>query len=418
MIGFVIAGLVLALVAVLALLWPLLRARRGGKDDALQTRRKALQGALDAGVLSREEFEAKRAALEAEAPAQSVEAVRPGAKRALAALAIVLPLAAVGLYVMLGRPDAVSISGSPATAAMPAAAGMPPAGTAQKPGMDMSAAIDSLRAKLDKNPNDAEGWLLLGRAYESMGRNADGRKALEKAYALAKDRPAIEIAYAEAIALNSPERRIDGEPLKMIRHALQVEPNNQDGLWLLGMSDYQQGRYAEAIASWEKIRAQLGPDSDVLQSVTGMIADARAHLQGGDAAAAATLPAAGSASTPAAATSGGTLRLRVTLADALRAKAAPGDAVFVFAKAVGGPPMPVAIKRLQVSALPADIELGDADAMVPTMRLSNFPKVSVIARVSKSGDASPHSGDLQATPVETATTNANVVAVSIDAVVP
>lgn len=411
MIGFVIAGLVLALVAVLALLWPLLRARRGGVDDGLQARRKALQGAFDAGVLSREEFEAKRAALEAEAPAQSVDVVRPGTKRALVAIAVVLPLAAVGLYAMLGRPDAVSISGAPATAAMPASSGMPPADTAQKPGMDMSAAIDSLRAKLDKNPNDAEGWLLLGRAYESMGRNADGRQALEKAYGLAKDRPAIEIAYAEALALDSPERRIDGKPLEMIRHALQVEPNNQDGLWLLGMSDYQQGRYAEAIASWEKIRVQLGPDSDVLQSVTGMIADARAHLPGGDA-------AAGGDSTPAAATPGGTLRLRVTLADALRAKASPGDAVFVFAKAVGGPPMPVAIKRLQVSALPADIELGDADAMVPTMRLSNFPKVSVAARVSKSGDASPHTGDLQAMPVETATANANVIAVSIDSVVP
>lgn len=417
MIGFVIAGLVLVLVAVLALLWPLLRARRGGVDDGLQTRRKALQGAFDAGVLSREEFEAKRAALEAEAPAQTASSAHPGTKRVLVAIAVVVPLAAVGLYTMLGRPDAVSISGAPATAAMPASSGMPPADAAQKPGMDMSAAIGSLRAKLDKNPNDADGWLLLGRAYESMGRNADGRQALEKAYGLAKDRPAIEIAYAEALALNSPERRIDGKPLEMIRHALQVEPNNQDGLWLLGMSDYQQGRYAEAIASWEKIRVQLGPDSDVLQSVTGMIADARAHLSGGDAAAAAT-PAAGGASMPAATTAGGTLRLRVTLADALRAKAAPGDAVFVFAKAVGGPPMPVAIKRLQVSALPADIELGDADAMVPTMRLSNFPKVSVVARVSKSGDASPHTGDLQATPVETATTNANVIAVSIDAVVP
>lgn len=417
MIGFVIAGLALALLASLAMVWPLLRARRGDVDGGSQARRKALQGAFDAGVLSREEFDAKRAALEAETPAPSADVARPGTKRALIAIAIVVPLAAVGLYAMLGRPDAVSISGTPATTAMPASGGMPPADAAQKPGMDMSAAIDSLRAKLDKNPADADGWLLLGRAYESMGRNADGRQALEKAYALAKDRPAIEIAYAEALALDSPERRIDGKPLEMIRHALQVEPDNQDGLWLLGMSDYQQGRYAEAIASWEKIRVQLGPDSDVLQSVTGMIADARAHLSGGDAAAAAT-PAAGGASMPAATTSGGTLRLRVTLADALRAKAAPGDAVFVFAKAVGGPPMPVAIKRLQVSALPADIELGDADAMVPTMRLSNFPKVSVVARVSKSGDASPHNGDLQATPVETATTNANVIAVSIDAVVP
>ena len=80
--------------------------------------------------------------------------------------------------------------------------------------------------------------------------------------------------------------------------------------------------------------------------------------------------------------------------------------------------MPVAIKRLQVSALPADIVLGDADAMVPTMKLSAFPKVTVSARISKSGDAIAHSGDLQATPVEAATSGSTPLSVTIDGVVP
>ncbi len=406
---FVVAVLALVLIAGAALLWPALRSGA----DPLRMRRKALQDAFAAGVLSQAEFDAKCAALATEAP-MATDGGRTGSKRLLIALAVALPLAAIALYVAIGRPDALSTSGKPSAAVMsPAAEGMPAADGGQKPGMDMQAAIDSLRAKLDKNPNDADGWLLLGRAYESMGRNDDGRKALEKAYALAPDKPAIEIAYAEAMALGSADRRIDGEPLRMIRHALQVEPDNQDGLWLFGMSHYQQGRYAEAIAAWEKIRVQLGPDSDVLQSVTGMIADAKAHLDGGTTAA---MPAAGDATQAAAGTGG--LRVRVSLADALRAKAAPGDTVFVFAKAVEGPPMPVAIKRLQVSALPADIVLGDADAMVPTMKLSAFPKVTVSARISKSGDAIAHSGDLQATPVEAATSGSTPLSVTIDGVVP
>lgn len=408
---FVVAVLALVLIAGAALLWPALRSGA----DPLRARRKALQDAFDAGVLSKAEFDAKCAALAAEAPATAAaDNGRAGSKRLLIALAVALPLAAIGLYFAIGRPDALSTSGKPSAAAMsPAMDGMPAADGGQKPGMDMEAAIDSLRAKLDKNPGDADGWLLLGRAYESVGRNDDGRKALEKAYALAPDKPAIEIAYAEAMALGSADRRIDGEPLRMIRHALQVEPDNQDGLWLFGMSHYQQGRYAEAIAAWEKIRVQLGPDSDVLQSVTGMIADAKAHLDGGGAAA---MPASGD--TPQASAGAGGLRVRVSLADALRAKAAPGDTVFVFAKAVEGPPMPVAIKRLQVSALPADIVLGDADAMVPTMKLSAFPKVTVSARISRSGDAIAHSGDLQATPVEVATSGSTVLSVTIDGVVP
>ena len=410
---FVVAVLAFVSIAGAALLWPAL----GRGADPLRARRKALQEAYASGVLSKDEFDAKSAALAAEAvtPASTpTDRGRSGSRRLLVALAAALPLAAIALYFAIGRPDALSTSATSSAAASQAAGGMPSA-AGQKPGMDMEAAIGSLRAKLEKNPGDADGWLLLGRAYESVGRNDDGRKALEKAYALAPDKPAVEIAYAEALALGRADRRIDGEPLRMIHHALQVEPDNQDGLWLLGMSHYQQGRYAEAIAAWEKIRAQLGPESDVLQSVTGMIADAKAHLDG---TAAAAMPVAAGPAQAVASAGAGELRLRVSLADALRARAAPGDTVFVFARAVGGPPMPVAIKRLQVSALPADVVLSDADAMVPTMKLSGFPRVTVSARISKSGDAIAHSGDLQAKPIEAATSGSATLSLAIDGVVP
>lgn len=413
MTAFVIASIALALLALGFLLLPMLRRGRGAAGSSPQ--RKALKDAFDAGVLTQAEYEAKLAAL----PAPTDDAPRSGgraSKIVVWTIVLALPLAAFALYRAIGRPDALS---QPPQVAGAAGAMPPAAANGAKPSMDMSAAIDSLKSKLAKNPNDADGWLLLGRAYESVGRNDDGRKALQKAYELAPDKPAIEIAYAESVALTSPTRRIDGKSLEMIRHAMKSDPQNQDGLWLLGMSDYQNGRYAEAIASWEKIRGQLGPDSDVMQSVTDMIDDAKAHLNGtAKTSSPVSDAAAGASASAGAAGNGPRLRIRVELSKAKRGSVAPMDTVFVFAKAISGPPMPLAIRRLTVSDLPATVELSDGDAMVPTMKLSNFERVSVSARVSKSGDAIPKPGDIQAKAVDIETARGEPIALSIDQTLP
>lgn len=411
---FLLVSAMLALLLLMFLLLPMWRRKNNPAGAGNDARRKALKDAFDAGVLTRDEFDAKLASLAAEPsvePTAKLETNRT-TKIVMVSIAILLPLGVFGLYRAIGRPDALSQTGAVA----PIAGAMPAAANGQKTSMDMDAAIGSLRDKLAKNPGDADGWLLLGRAYQSVGRNDEGNKAFQKAYELAPGRPEIEIAYAESIALTSTTRRIDGKPLQMIHHAMQSDPENQDGLWLLGMSDYQNGRYAEAIASWEKIRKQLGPDSDVIESVDNMIGDAKAHLRGEPVADA----AMGGAAVPAAATaaSGPRIRLRVVLAEKRKAQASPGDTVFVFAKAVGGPPTPLAIRRIEVSELPATIELTDADAMVPEMRLSKFKRVTVTARISKSGDASPKSGDLQSSALDVDAGQNAPIEISIDQVVP
>ena len=418
---FVLVSASLALLLLMFLLLPLLRRKSAGAHPDQGRRAKALKDAFDAGVLTRDEYDAKLAALAEEAPAGSSASPPAPAqttrtvKIVMVSVAILLPLGVFGLYRAIGRPDALSHAGPAATVAA-----MPGAADGQKTSMDMDAAIGSLRAKLDKNPADPDGWLLLGRAYQSVGRNDEGGKAFGKAYELAPDRPDIEIAYAESIALTSPTRRIDGKPLQMIRHAMQSDPENQDGLWLIGMSDYQNGRYAEAIASWERIRKQLGPDSDVLESVNKMIGDAQAHLRGN--------PATGTTTAAVASTTGGAdaagttggprLRVRVSLGKTRQGQIAPGDTVFVFAKAIGGPSMPLAIRRLQASELPATVELTDADAMMPDMRLSKFERVTVTARISRTGDASPKSGDLQSAAVAADAGQGEAVELSIDRVLP
>lgn len=406
MIAFVLVSALLIALALMILLRPMLR--RQGEGDTGR-RRAALKQALDAGVLDREEYATKLAALDAESPAGPDSAPSSQvSKITIAAIAILLPLGVFGIYRLVGRPDAVGVAPVAPSSGMSAAAD-----ATTKPAMDMDKAIERLRAKLEKNPDDAEGWLLLGRAYESVGRNEDGNKALAEAYKRAPTRPEIEIAYAESIALTSASRRLEGEPLRMIRHALERDPKNQDGLWLLGMSEYQNGRYAEAIAAWEKVRSQLGPDSDVLGSVTEMIGKAKAQLGSEGVADTA---AAETAQTSMQASASPRLRMRVELSPAQRANAAPDDTVFVFAKAVSGPPMPLAIRRLQVSQLPADVELSDEDAMVAEMSLSKFPKVVLGARVSKRGDAMPQPGDLESAPLETDVAGAGALVLTIDRV--
>jgi cytochrome c-type biogenesis protein CcmH len=392
----IIAGfMTAALLAYLLLPW----LRRGGDK-----RLKALNQALEAGVLTRAEYEEKSAQIAAD-PAPASGAAGIGRKQA-AAIAVLVPVVAFLIYGMIGRPDALTMT---QPASMPAAVEGPVAGPI---GMDMPKAIENLKAKLAKNPEDADGWLLLGRAYKSVEKNREALEALKKAYTLSPQRADIQIAYAEAMALLTPTRRIEGEPLRLIKQALQTEPMNQDGLWLLGMSDYQNGRYAEAVVSWEKIREQLPPDSDVLANVNGMIDDANAILGG--------KPPGMSApgSTPAPAVSGGaSITVNVALAPEHSGRVKAGDTLFVYAKAASGPPMPIAIQKLQASDLPTTVVLTDGMGMTPAMNLSQFPQVVVIARISPSGNAIPQKGDLQAvsSPVDVAASKA--VNLSINQVV-
>jgi len=111
------------------------------------------------------------------------------------------------------------------------------------------------------------------------------------------------------------------------------------------------------------------------------------------------------------------LKGTVSLSAKLKAKAAPEDTVFIFARAAEGPPMPLAVLRKQVRDLPLEFSLDDSMAMAPGMRLSGFPRVIVAARVSKSGEAAPRPGDLQGSSAPVAN-DAEGVNVVIDGVVP
>jgi cytochrome c-type biogenesis protein CcmH len=427
-----LAALMLA-IALAVVLRPLL-SRRAPDDPAATARRRmqVLNEAHAAGVLNDEEFTAKRAEL-GEQLLAVIDSSPPRSRTtffAAVAVALLLPALAIVLYRFVGNPAAL---GPAALTPVPAAA---------EHGQDMEQAISGLAAKLKQNPDDAEGWTLLGRAYLETQRFAEGRDALKHAHDLAANDPDIAVAYAEALTLANESHQFDEQARSMIESALKVDPKNQRGIWLLGIADYQAGKFDAAIASWNRLLEQLPKDSSVAQSIKSQIARAEAARDGrplpdepGVAASAAntetaqappppSAPAAGQRppaaepSTAEAAGAGPHLTIKVALDPALTAKVSPADTVFVYAKAASGPPMPLAIQRLRADQLPATVVLSDGMGMLPNMKLSQFPQVIIGARISKSGNAIAQSGDMQTVskPLDVATTTP--IALTIDQTVP
>jgi len=422
-----LAALMLA-IALAVVLRPLL-SRHAPDDPAATARRRmqVLNEAHAAGVLSNEEFAAKRTEL-GEQLLVAIDASPPRSRAtffAAVAVALLLPALAIGLYRFVGNPAALD----------PAA--LTPVPTAAEHGQDMEKAISGLAAKLKQNPDDAEGWTLLGRAYLETQRFAEGRDALKHAHDLATDNPDIAVAYAEALTLSSESHQFDAQARLMLESALKADPKNQRGIWLLGIADYQAGQFDAAIASWNRLLEQLPKDSSVAQSVKSQIARAEAARDGrplpeepaatataanSETAQAPPLQAAPAAAAqrPAAeaADAGPHLTVKVTLDPGLTGKVSPADTVFVYAKAASGPPMPLAIQRLRADQLPATVVLSDGMGMLPNMKLSQFPQVIIGARISKSGNAIAQSGDMQTVskPLDVATTAP--ISLTIDQTVP
>ena len=268
--------------------------------------------------------------------------------------------------------------------------------------------IKALSARLEKNPDDGKGWSMLARSYAVMGRYSESAAAYEKATNLIPNNAALLMDYAEVLAVANG-KSFQGKPSELIHQALTIDPNNTRALFLIGKAAYQAGDYTHAIDYWEKLVKLLPPNSPQAKQISGNIAQLRAQETSGK------RPQTQGKAQPA--TSGAQIAGVVRLSPAVASKAAPTDTVFVFAKAVSGPPMPIAVIRTQVKDLPKKFILNDSEAMTPTMKLSNFKEVEVVAKVSKSGSATPQPGDLRGeiTSVKVGTENLQLV---IDKITP
>lgn len=388
MTAFWLACALLTALALAMVLPPLLR-RSAGRDP----QRTALARALASGVLDPAEHAQKLAVLDAQNAATAVSTTGP-ARLAAVAVVVMLPLIAVGLYARLGDPRVFDPE------VQSVATAMQQARQAGLPAMDQ--AIAGLAERLAREPEDLEGWVLLGRAYKSTEHFGQARDAFARALSLAPEDPGLMVEYAEARTLAAPDRRFGEEALDLIERALAIDPDHQRALWLRGIAAYQAGDIDGANRNWEHLLAVLPGDSPVRDSVQQQLAQLR-----GEAA-----PGAGAVS------DGPVLSVRVALDPALSARVQPDDVLFVYARAPEGSRAPLAIQRFHAGDLPLIVTLSDADAMVPSMNLSSVPEVVVGARISRSGNAQAQSGDLEAVSEPLSSSRAEAIELVIDTPVP
>lgn len=272
--------------------------------------------------------------------------------------------------------------------------------------------VDALAERLKTNPQDAEGWVMLARAYQITGRIPESVAAFEKASALRPDDANLIAGHADALAM--VQGSLSGKPFELIVKALKIDPKNQTALALAATAAMENGQFDESIALWRRLAAVVEPGSRDRQAVEQAIEQVQqvalakgVKLAGESTGAAAassgtpaapapqapvTIPAKGT--TPAATAATASISGEVTLAPELRRQAKPDEAVFIFARAVDGPPLPLAVIRTTVKDLPLRFTLDDSMSMAPTARLSMHRQVVVSARVSRSGQAMPQPGDL------------------------
>jgi cytochrome c-type biogenesis protein CcmH len=279
--------------------------------------------------------------------------------------------------------------------------------------------IDGLVDALKKSPGDAQGWTMLARAYSYQRQYPEAVRAYVKAVALTPKDARLLSDMADAMAMSNGQR-LDGEPLKLIERALQIDPNEIKALALAGTAAFDHQEYGKAIGYWERALKAAPGDAEFARSLRGSLEEARAlaGAKAGDGVPAIAQSSAGESAlpAPAAAAAGAAVHGKISLAAGLAAKAQPGDTIFVFARAAQGPKVPLAMLRRQVKDLPFEFSLDDSMAMMPEYTLSRYAPVIVGARISRSGDAIAAAGDLQgfSKPVSAGATGVNV---TIDQVV-
>lgn len=422
---FWVVAVCLIIAALLFLLPPLLNRNNGQREVVRDTlnveiakdKIAELDADLRIGVLSQDQYDRARQELERSlledvaSPARTASKVSVNASLIAAAIVtIAIPATTVSIYQHLGGGFAAL---HPETA-------QPKVDTEAHQGT-IETMVVQLKERLAKNPADAEGWSMLGRSYYFLKRYNEAAQSYGKVVEIiGETEPDVLADYADTVAMASG-RSMKGKPYELVKKALSLQPFHEKSLWLAGSAAYEEKDYANALGYFEKLMQVFPPGSENYEQMKRNIGEIQDLMaQSGMPVPAAAANATTAPVRAAAAGGGGAAKITgtVKLNPALTAKAAPTDTVFIFARAAQGPRMPLAIVRKQVKDLPIAYTLDDSLAMNPAMKLSNFQQVVVGARISKSGNAMPQSGDLQGQSDTVALGGNKPVDVVINAVTP
>lgn len=410
---FVGLGVLVLLGAFAAILRPLLRRELPeGDADAGQSQKDLnllvlrdqladLERDLNEGRIAEQAYQQAREEVERRAlelRGEAAQAAANGRRQTPLAVALLVgvPVIVGALYWALGVPDAVVPNAQVAA---------PANGEHALSQEQILAMVERLALRLQENPNDGGGWLMLARSYAVLGRFPESAAAFSRALGMLPPDAQHYADFADIVAMNQG-KRLAGEPEKLVRRALEIDPRNIKALALSGTVAFERQDYPQAIGEWRKVLELLPEQSPVANGIQGSIRDAENRMaiagqQG--------RPVAGGnadvASAPA------QVEGVVELDPALLASVKPDDSLFVYARAVDGPKMPLAMLRARAGDLPLRFKLDDSMSMAPQFRLSTATQVVIGARVSKSGDALARPGDLQGSsaPVPVGAGNVRIV---------
>lgn len=396
---FWILVVLLSLVATVVVLLPLWRVPRSNEQTLLMLNRRVYQerlseleadrdeGRIDAGTFTDLHTELQRNLLTLEEPGAGGSAARSW--RIPLMLALAASVVAVIFYARIEFSGEVpkwwQVQKSAGPAAQRLIDGKLPTKD-ENNSHSLQEIIQGLQYQLQRNPEQPEGWFTLGVAYAQAEMLPPAMTAFERAWRLKPDETRYALTFAQA-RLFSNQGQLDDLSRQLLMTVIQREPAHEGALLLLGLGAYRSGDSALAISTLEQLRKVRegrapGDNSTAMQEIARVLADARLQLQAKD------KPVS---TTP--------ISVTVQIDKAVAGKFSPDDALYVFARALQGPPMPLAVVRKTAADLPLTVELDDSLSMMPSRPLSSVKEIVIEARISRHGSPEKRPGDLEAVAV-------------------
>ena len=339
-----------------------------------QKKLKQLEVELSNNVLSQAQFEALKEELLSDLHQDLNQTTKPLAfnmtKGRWLALPLggMLPLVALAMYSLIGDVRVFSENSVPPTASL----------SSSKTTADINAMVEKLAQRMRDKPDDPQGWIMLGRSYKVLKRYPEAVSAFRQADTLKSTDPEILLQLADVVAMANGGS-LKGEPTSLVAKALSVEPNNDMGLWLYGLAKAEDNQFDEAIHYWQMLQSHFTPQDQDYKDVQNLIDQAKDAL---------------SQTTPNAAMHSKTISVTVSLDEKFKTRVKSDDVIFIYAQALQGGRMPLAVVKKQVKDLPLNVTLDDNMAMLPTMTVSSVEQMIISARISQTGNAQPKSGEL------------------------
>lgn len=290
--------------------------------------------------------------------------LRKQRKQVLATAVVVIFVVAssLGLYGWLGSPDVRS-------------------GAGQQP--DIGDMVTSLAARLQQQPDDVNGWKMLGRSYMTLADYRGAVSAYEKAVELESALNAQTLVDLAVAIAQADGQQLSPRAVSAFENALAIDPNHPEAMFYGGIAAFNRGDVALAADRWERLLA-TNPPPEVRAIIEERIAAWR-----GEPLSQAALPSE-PADVPG---TEAVISAAVSISDAALQALPDGATVFVIARDPKQPSPPIAVTRRSLSDLPTVVTLGDRDAMIPGRALTAFPEFELVVRASASGTPAERPGD-------------------------